>query len=162
MAFEPLFDFEKMNEACCKALRFAFRMRRQNEMQDIPWTGPHYEAANHASPADALKAENMDYAMKDQGRDALTEIVSVILQLGYEQGQRAKTRYSASELLDRTSGAKFTVKVGYEENNTSVHTESGILSNPAECLARAIEALSDEQARVANCPRQRFIMGEPK
>ena len=67
---EPLFNFDEMSDACQKALKFAFTLRRRNEGKDIPWFGPNYSPANHASPADALTAANMAYAEEDQGRDA--------------------------------------------------------------------------------------------
>ncbi len=145
------FKFEALSDACCKALRFAFKLRRQNKGTDIPWTGPDYEHANHFAPRHALTAESMEYADEDQGRDALTEIVAVILQLGIEQGRRIRMS-DRSELLDKVHGAIFTVRVGWGDH-TSIHTQSGMLANPAECLSKAIEALQAEADAVANCPR---------
>lgn len=145
------FGFTEMSDACIKALKFGFSIRRRNKGQDIPWTGPDYDPANHLSPGYALTAESMEYAEEDQGRDALTEVVAVILQLGIEQGRRIRES-SRSELLDKTHGATFTVHVGYGDH-TSVHTQAGMLAVPRECLAKAIEALQDELARVGKCPR---------
>lgn len=147
------FDFAEMADACKAALKFAFTMRRRNQEQDIPWSGPNYEHANHFPPAYALKAETMAYAEEDQGRDALTEIVSVILQLGIEQGRRIR-RDSSSELLDECHGAVFTIRTGWDDQ-TSIHTQAGMLANPSECLAKAIEALQAEAADVEKCPFHR-------
>jgi len=39
-------------------------------------------------PHDALTAENLRYSEEDQGRDPITEVLCLAVQLGIEQGRR--------------------------------------------------------------------------
>lgn len=150
------FDFGEMADACRRALEFGFKLEPKNKGKNIPWTGPDYKHANHFAPREALKAERLRYAEEDQGRDKLDEIISVILQLGIEQGRRIRRDFSSSELLDKAYGAVFTIRVGWD-NQTAIHTQSGFLANPTGCLTEAIEALQCELSRVSNCPRASAI-----
>lgn len=75
----------------CDAIRFAYTLARQHADRDIPWSGPEIGVAQQANcplAADQLRAENLAYALDDQGRDALMEIVGLALRLGIEQGRR--------------------------------------------------------------------------
>ncbi len=149
------FDFVEITSACRKALEFAFTLKRKNAGKDIPWTGPNYSHANHLSPDEALKAEQLAHAEEDQGRDNLDEVIAVILQLGIEQGRRIR-RDNSSDLLDDAYGAEFLIRVGWDDQ-TSVRTKAGLLAVPADCLAKAIEALQHEASQVENCPRAKAI-----
>lgn len=83
--------FPDLVEPVCKALRQAYSMRRKNKNKDIKWTGPPQGRAcgvGSFEHAEKLLKENMKYSLEDQGRDALTEIVGVAVQLGIEQGER--------------------------------------------------------------------------
>lgn len=154
-ALKP-FDFCEMTAACRATLTFAFNLRRKNRDLDIPWSGPNYEHANHFSPAHALTAESLRYADEEQGRDALTEIIAVILQLGIEQGRRIRRDSSFTPFLDEVYGAVFTVRVGYDDQ-TSVHTQAGLLAVPDDSLNKAIAALQYELTRTPHCPRAQAI-----
>jgi len=84
-------SFSDLTEAVCKALRSAYSMRRKNKNKDIQWTGPPQGRACGVCSfehEEQLMAENMKYSLEDQGRDALTEIVGIAVQLGIEQGER--------------------------------------------------------------------------
>lgn len=96
---DPPFLFTDMAEAICSVFRFAFKLERKNAGKNIPWCGPNYDHANHFSPCEALKAERLAYAEEDQGRDTLTELVSVALQLGIEQGRRITLQSPQVETL---------------------------------------------------------------
>lgn len=73
------------------AICFAYQLTRQNADRDIPWSGPEIgvnQQANCPLAAEQLRAENLAYALDDQGRDALMEIVGLALRIGIEQGRR--------------------------------------------------------------------------
>jgi hypothetical protein len=84
-------SFELIASAICEAVRFAYKLERQNESKNIPWKGPNIgqrERATCHQPREQLSAEMLAFALEDQGRDALDEIVAVALRLGIEQGRR--------------------------------------------------------------------------
>lgn len=82
-------DFEYMGRDVCKAIRFAYKIQRKNQGRDIPWKGlDNGKTAHSLSPTEQLCAENLAYSLEEQGRDALSEIIGVALQLGIEQGKR--------------------------------------------------------------------------
>lgn len=66
----------------------------------------------------------------------------------------------ASDEVFLLYGATFTLSIGY--NHTHLHTQSGSLADPVECLRKAIGALTDEMARVQRCPRQRALAHNDK
>ena len=83
--------FELLANEICKAIRFAYKIKRQNEDQDIPWRGPNIGPSDRVtclSPHEQLSAEMLAWSKDDQGRDALDEIVGLALRLGIEQGRR--------------------------------------------------------------------------
>jgi hypothetical protein len=75
----------------CDAIRFAYKLERQNTDKDILWQGlpkGRPELA-HTLPIDqALSAENLAYSLDEQDRDALEEILAVLAQLAFEQERR--------------------------------------------------------------------------
>jgi hypothetical protein len=75
--------FAMLADSICAAIRFAYQLKRQNQDQDIPWTGPDI-----GEDDEQLSAEMLALIEKDQGRDALDEIVGLALRLGIEQGRR--------------------------------------------------------------------------
>lgn len=84
-------DIETLTEPICKAIRFAYHMRRRNRDQDIPYDGLDIgkdEQANALRAHHQLTAERLAYSDEDQGRDALTEIIGLAIRLGIEQGRR--------------------------------------------------------------------------
>jgi hypothetical protein len=148
-------NFERIGDPIIKAIRFAYRLERQNGRRSIPWNGPEIgwqERACCPTIAERFKAGNLAYVEDDQGRDALVEIVSAAIQLGIEQGRRL-AKSSTSDLLDNAYGSVFTLKVGHD--STQLHLQSGFLADPVTSLERAIEALQDEQRRLKGCPQYR-------
>jgi hypothetical protein len=84
-------SFEMIADWICDAIRFAYTLERQNEAKDIPWGGPNIgtrERSTCHQPKEQLSAEMLAFALEDQGRDALDEIVGLALRLGIEQGRR--------------------------------------------------------------------------
>jgi hypothetical protein len=84
-------SFEELTEPVGKAIRFAYRLARQNKDKDIPWGGlpkGRHELATTLPIDQALSAENLDYSLNDQGRDALREILAIQAQLAFEQERR--------------------------------------------------------------------------
>jgi hypothetical protein len=84
-------DFESLTKPLVRAMRFAYKLRRQNRDKDIPWTGPEIgerERATCLSPSTQLSSENMIYSEDEQGRDGLEEIIGLALRIGIEQGRR--------------------------------------------------------------------------
>ena len=84
-------DLEDLVQPICAAIKFAYRLRRQNHHQDIPWWGPDIggaEAAHAPRAKCQLRAKNLHQSLDEQGRDALTEIIGLAVRLGIEQGRR--------------------------------------------------------------------------
>lgn len=155
-------DFEEIARPILHAIRFAYDMQRRDRRRNIPWRGPEIGKRDRAcclGAAERLKAGRLAYAEDDQGRDALEEIVQLAIQLGIEQGRRI-ARSDESELLDNANGAVFTLTVGWGDR-THLHTQAGILTDPAECLRKAIKAFEDELSRVERCPRERALRNNP-
>ena len=95
--------FEDLTKPAIKALKFAYTFRRKNNGKDIPWTGPgpgKAEAATVPPPDYMLSAENLKYSNDEQGRNALEEILGVIIRMGMEQGRRAYIESSEFKLID--------------------------------------------------------------
>jgi hypothetical protein len=84
-------SFGDITGPICDAIRFAYRLERQNTDKDIPWQGlpkGRHELANTLPIDQALSAENLAYSLDEQGRDALREILAVLAQLAFEQERR--------------------------------------------------------------------------
>ncbi len=83
--------FTDITQPIMRAMRFAYTLKRKNRQRDIPWEGLDIGKEEQAccfSPIEKLTAFNLEYSLDSQGRDALTEIVGVAVQLGIEQGRR--------------------------------------------------------------------------
>lgn len=93
--------FTDITEPIIKAIRFAYNLKRKNTQRDIPWEGLDIGKEEQAccfSPIEKLTAFNLEYSLDSQGRDALTEIVGVAVQLGIEQGRRMAHSDMASRI----------------------------------------------------------------
>ena len=93
--------FTDITEPVIQAMRFAYTLKRKNIQRDIPWEGldiGREEQACCFSPIEKLTAFNLEYSLDSQGRDALTEIVGVAVQLGIEQGRRMAYSDMASRI----------------------------------------------------------------
>ena len=93
--------FSDLADPVIKAIKFAYKLERRNEDKDIKWTG--YDIGERDkitcfSPDEKLTAESLAFALEDQDRDALSEIITVAVQLGIEQGRRISKRDSESEM----------------------------------------------------------------
>lgn len=88
--------FSDICDSVCKAIRFAYRMQRQNRQADVPWEGMNIgesERGGCLQPHEALSASTLRWQLDDQGREALDVIVALAVQLGIEQGRRLAQRY---------------------------------------------------------------------
>ncbi|MES2963196.1 MAG: guanylate kinase [Bdellovibrionota bacterium] len=82
-------DFEKITSHVTKAMKKELRVTRINRDKDVEWIGLKNARIGFTYPyGDFLKAGNLRYSEKDQGRDALTEITGVTALVGMEQGLR--------------------------------------------------------------------------
>lgn len=106
--------FVDLADPIVEAIRFAYDVKRKNRGKDIPWNG--YNIGERAllschNQQERLTAGSLAYAESDQGRDALTEIISVAVQLGIEQGRRMEWEHMADWLplakLSMTSVQEF-------------------------------------------------------
>lgn len=99
---EPV-HFEDLVAPLAIAMRHAYNLERK-ELCDIPYNGYDIGSRDLACclsiPA-RLKAEQLRYAHEEQGRDALTEILSMAVQLGIEQGRRVDNNARKVEDLMR-------------------------------------------------------------
>lgn len=93
-------DFDDMVKPFVRALRFAYKMHRQNQDNDIPYTGFNHNVNHICFPIDQkLTAEQLAYDKDEQGRDALEVIIGAILQVGCEQGRRIAMESSEVKML---------------------------------------------------------------
>ncbi len=84
-------NFEDIADPVVKALKVAIKKGNAVYKDGINWTGFKQGKLTRASvfpPTVALHAKNLTYSKKEQGRDVITEIVSIAVQLGIEQGRR--------------------------------------------------------------------------
>src|SRR3989304_4553686 len=84
-------DFEDIVKHLKMALKFAYKMRRQNLHKDIPYDGfdiGHQQLAGCFHANETLSVKQLQFVLEDQGRDALDEILGLAVQLGIEQGRR--------------------------------------------------------------------------
>lgn len=150
--------FEDLTRPVLHAIRFAYDLKRRDRRRNIPWRGPEIvdtgTLACCPTISERLKAHRLAYSEEDQGRDTLEEVVGAAIQLGIEQGRRI-AKSSEQKLLSEAYGATFTLHIGYD--HTYLHTQSGHMADPVECLRKAIGALTDEMARVQRCPRQKAL-----
>lgn len=80
------------------ALRFMYRLERQNEGVDVPWDGPDAEGACYPPPSVSFTAEQLAYGEEDQGRTPDEVLVEKVFQAGVEQGQRMQRKDNAQVL----------------------------------------------------------------
>lgn len=93
--------FSDLADPIIKAIKFAYKLERKNEDKDIKWTGydiGERDKATCCSPNERLTRESLAFALEDQGSDALTEIITVAIQLGIEQGRRICRGESESQM----------------------------------------------------------------
>ena len=82
--------FQELTWPITRAIRHAYALKRL-PLKDILWIGlpnGERERCSCHEPEETLEAENLEYSRKDQGRDALEEIVGIAVRLGMEQGRR--------------------------------------------------------------------------
>lgn len=84
-------NFEDIVKPICLAIWCAYDLKRKNVGKDIPYNGLEVGRsvlATNLGIQERFAAEQLRYSEEEQGRDALTEIVSAAVQLGIEQGRR--------------------------------------------------------------------------
>lgn len=84
-------SLEDLATPIVKAIRFAYRLKRQNADLDVPYQGydiGERERGNCFDPVTQLTAQKLRVAKYDQGREAIEEIVALAIRLGIEQGRR--------------------------------------------------------------------------
>lgn len=104
-------DFEALSTAATALVREALSPKRRNSGKDIPWSGPENvrEIAAGSPPfAEQLNREGLAYH-RERGRDALTMIMTALVQLGIAQGGRLAKGSNRQALVDgvkaRANGA---------------------------------------------------------
>ena len=98
-------QFSKLVDPIVRAIKFAYKLERKNDGKNIPWAGYNIGKKDLCcclAANEKLKAKNLAWALDDQGRDALDEIVCLAVQLGIEQGRRvrAESQESIIAMLD--------------------------------------------------------------
>jgi len=88
---KPAASFESIVAPLKAAIKFAYKMSRQNINKNIPYKGfdigqSQLAGCFHAN--ESLSAKQLQFVLEDQGRDALDEILGLAVQLGIEQGRR--------------------------------------------------------------------------
>lgn len=85
-------DFEELLDALRHALESCYRMERINKDIAVQWKGPeltsHKILATSPGIHKRLSPDSLAWSYEDQGRVAVTEILTAALQLGIEQGWR--------------------------------------------------------------------------
>ncbi len=100
----------ELSKPICRALRFAFNLRRTNTTKDVPWDGPGSIPSMRGGLPDIqyqLTLEGLRRARESCEADTLESIVIIAIQLGMEQGRRAeakdgRTRFEAEFVDDGT------------------------------------------------------------
>ena len=94
-------DFEDIINPLVDSVKFAYRITRRNVDKDIPYQGYDIgrDCAHVALGAEALTADNLRDRDENQGRSALTEIISIAVQLGIEQGRRIRSENNSIKKL---------------------------------------------------------------
>jgi len=88
---DKVIPFYLLADAVRKAFDFTFKLEDIAPDSDIPWTGPPLgkrERATCLSPIEHLKAETLAWELDDQGRDKLSALICLAIQIGIEQGRR--------------------------------------------------------------------------
>ena len=88
---EQAADFEEITYPIVRVLKIAIKKGDKVYKEGIRWTGFKQGEESRAtvpSPSVMLHAKNLKYSKEDQGRDVYTEIISIAVQLGIEQGRR--------------------------------------------------------------------------
>jgi len=84
-------SFGNLVDPFVDVLNFGYKLERRRQNINIPYDGydigDDLKACNF-SPDEKLLAENLQYDEEDQGRDLLTNTLSLVMQIGIEQGQR--------------------------------------------------------------------------
>ena len=95
-------DFEELVAPLRKAVSKVYNLKRKNEDKDIPYNGYGFNVlsiqATSLNPEEALTAENLRYSDEDQGRDPMTTIISLAVQLGICQGYRVALEEQADRI----------------------------------------------------------------
>ena len=84
-------SFSDIVDPLREALQIALDEKKEVYKEGIEWTGLKIGRKNSATlfnPSEALHASNLTHANKSQNRDVFTEILSIAVQLGMEQGRR--------------------------------------------------------------------------
>jgi hypothetical protein len=85
-------SFDDLTSPIISAMRYAYKFERKNMGKDIPYSGLEHNQTHYCfSIKESFKADNLKYDEEEQGRDALTIIISAAVQLGIEQGIRIKS-----------------------------------------------------------------------
>ena len=96
-------SFTETITALRKALRFAYKLERQNRDKDIPWDGPELgeeDLCGNLPAKEGLSAHHLRIDEEDQGREADEKILALAYMLGLEQGRR-RLYHSPGEKLKR-------------------------------------------------------------
>lgn len=93
-------DSQDIVDPIIGAIRFAYKLTRQNKDKTIPYYGYDRTAMLHVVPSipKALTPEMLEYD-EDRQRDALTVLVWMAFQLGTMQGQRIQIENQRIPLL---------------------------------------------------------------
>lgn len=107
--------FGDIADPVVEALKIAIKKGDKVYNEGIEWTGftqGSFTAATVPDPSFALHAKNLTYSKKEQGRDVFTEIISIAVQLGIEQGRRmvADKLKEYEFMLDQPDFAKEMIK----------------------------------------------------
>lgn len=99
-------SFREITKPIKKAILFAYDIKRKNKRYSIPWKGLDIGEDSKVScfsPDESLKYKNLKYSEREQGRDALDEIIGIAVQLGIEQGKRIFKKSIEYKMLELKS-----------------------------------------------------------
>ena len=84
--------FWELTNPVCAAIKEIYNLKRKNH-GDIEWTGPstpEFLLSTALEFSERLSKDMLDYDEHEQGRDPLTILVGIAVQLGMEQERRMK------------------------------------------------------------------------
>ena len=111
---DKVLSFWELTDPVVDLVRQAYSLRRKAAIKKgLDWKGPSLPKSLAASsfPFDEkVSAENLRYDEEEQGRDPLTVIIGIAVQLGIEQGRRISAAEmnqlkKSLELLGESLGA---------------------------------------------------------
>lgn len=105
-------SIEDITRPLTAAIRHCYTLTRKNVTGSVPYNGYEIGSASLrfcCGAKERLTASKLNYAMEDQGRDALSEIMQLAVQVGIEQGRRIEVSDEKHEVMEMGREAAYLI-----------------------------------------------------